>query len=74
MDLYVTLEEVYNGNFIEVKKKEKDLIVKFLFFYILNFQVVRAKPIAKQTGGSRKCNCRTEMRTTQMGPGRVRQL
>jgi hypothetical protein len=36
MDLYVTLEEVYNGNFIEVKK-EKDLIVKFLFFYILDF-------------------------------------
>ncbi|CAF4594155.1 unnamed protein product [Rotaria sp. Silwood2] len=51
MDLYVTLEEVYNGNFIEV---------------------VRAKPIAKTTSGSRKCNCRMEMRTTQMGPGRVR--
>ena len=34
-------------------------------------QVVRAKPVAKQTSGSRKCNCRTEMRTMQMGPGRV---
>jgi len=33
MDLYVTLEEVYNGNFIEVKKY---LIIKF-FFIILDF-------------------------------------
>ncbi|CAF1956053.1 unnamed protein product [Rotaria magnacalcarata] len=49
MDLYVTLEEVYNGNFIEV---------------------VRAKPTPKTTSGSRKCNCRMEMRTSQMGPGR----
>jgi DnaJ family protein B protein 11 len=42
-------------------------------FRSLILQVVRAKPIAKQTSGSRKCNCRMEMRTTQMGPGRVRQ-
>ncbi|CAF1282279.1 unnamed protein product, partial [Rotaria sordida] len=53
VDLYVTLEEVYNGNFIEV---------------------VRAKPIAKQTAGSRRCNCRMEMRTTQMGPGRFQMM
>lgn len=53
MDLYVTLEEVYNGNFIEV---------------------VRAKPTAKQTAGTRKCNCRMEMRTTQMGPGRFQMM
>ncbi|CAF4646883.1 unnamed protein product [Rotaria socialis] len=51
MDLYVTLEEVYSGNFIEV---------------------VRARPTPKTTSGSRKCNCRMEMRTSQMGPGRVR--
>lgn len=53
MNLYVSLEEVYNGNFIEV---------------------VRAKPVAKQTGGSRKCNCRMEMRTTQVGPGRFQMV
>ncbi len=68
MDLYVTLEEVYNGNFIEVGK------IEFCFFLdLFHIQVVRAKPVAKQTAGSRKCNCRMEMRTTQMSPGRVRQ-
>lgn len=49
MDLYVTLEEVYSGNFIEI---------------------VRNKPVAKAASGTRRCNCRMEMRTTQMGPGR----
>ncbi|CAF2797902.1 unnamed protein product [Rotaria sp. Silwood2] len=53
VDLYVILEEVYNGNFIEV---------------------VRAKPVAKQTAGSRRCNCRMEIRTTQMGPGRFQMM
>lgn len=49
MDLFVTLEELYSGNFIEV---------------------VRYKPVAKPARGTRKCNCRTEMVTTQLGPGR----
>ncbi|XP_048454958.1 dnaJ homolog subfamily B member 11 [Rhincodon typus] len=49
VDLEVTLEEVYSGNFVEV---------------------VRNKPVAKQAPGKRKCNCRQEMRTTQLGPGR----
>nr|XP_057939060.1 dnaJ homolog subfamily B member 11 [Doryrhamphus excisus] len=49
LDLEVTLEEVYSGNFVEV---------------------VRNKPIAKEAPGKRKCNCRQEMRTTQLGPGR----
>ncbi|CAF1595796.1 unnamed protein product [Adineta ricciae] len=53
MDLHVTLEEVYNGNFIEV---------------------VRVKPVAKETSGSRRCNCRMEMRTIQMGPGRFQMM
>ncbi len=48
-DLFVSLEEVYSGNFIEV---------------------VRYKPVAKPERGTRKCNCRMEMRTIQMGPGR----
>lgn len=49
MDLHVSLEEVYAGNFIEI---------------------VRNKPIAKPAAGTRKCNCRMEMRTIQVGPGR----
>jgi len=48
--LEVTLEEIYQGNFIEI---------------------VRYKPVAKQTSGTRECNCRNEMRTTQVGPGRI---
>lgn len=49
LDLWVTLEELYNGHFVEV---------------------VRNKPVAKQAPGTRKCNCRNEMQTVQMGPGR----
>lgn len=49
MDLDVTLEELYSGNFVEV---------------------VRYKPVAKPAKGTRKCNCRTEMVTQQLGPGR----
>uniref|UniRef100_A0A8C5VRD6 DnaJ homolog subfamily B member 11 n=1 Tax=Microcebus murinus TaxID=30608 RepID=A0A8C5VRD6_MICMU len=49
VDLEVTLEEVYAGNFVEV---------------------VRNKPVARQAPGKRKCNCRQEMQTTQLGPGR----
>ncbi|XP_020626187.1 dnaJ homolog subfamily B member 11-like [Orbicella faveolata] len=49
MDLEVTLEELYNGNFIEV---------------------LRFKPVAETVPGTRQCNCRQEMRTTQLGPGR----
>ncbi|CAB1328622.1 unnamed protein product, partial [Coregonus sp. 'balchen'] len=33
-------------------------------------EVVRNKPVAKEAPGKRKCNCRQEMRTTQLGPGR----
>ncbi|GAB6019939.1 hypothetical protein CHUAL_001470 [Chamberlinius hualienensis] len=49
MDLWVTLEELYVGNFIEV---------------------VRNKPVMKPASGTRKCNCRKEMVTRQLGPGR----
>uniref|UniRef100_A0A915BX69 DnaJ homolog dnj-20 n=1 Tax=Parascaris univalens TaxID=6257 RepID=A0A915BX69_PARUN len=49
VDLWVSLEEVYNGNFVEVK---------------------RTKSIYKPVSGTRKCNCRHEMRTEQMGAGR----
>uniref|UniRef100_A0A8C4R410 DnaJ homolog subfamily B member 11 n=1 Tax=Eptatretus burgeri TaxID=7764 RepID=A0A8C4R410_EPTBU len=32
--------------------------------------VVRSKPVAKEAPGKRRCNCRQEMRTMQLGPGR----
>lgn len=53
MDLYVSLEEIYVGTFVEI---------------------VRYKPIPKPTAGVRKCNCRMEMRTIQMGPGRFQMM
>lgn len=53
MDLWVTLEELYSGNFVEV---------------------VRNKAIYKPSRGTRKCNCRQEMVTRQLGPGRFQML
>ncbi|XP_072034987.1 dnaJ homolog subfamily B member 11-like [Amphiura filiformis] len=49
MDLEVTLEELYSGEFVEM---------------------VRFKPVAREAPGVRRCNCRQEMKTIQMGPGR----
>lgn len=53
MDLFVTLEELYNGNFVEL---------------------VRKRPVYKPDQGTRKCNCRQEMVTRQLGPGRFQML
>jgi len=53
LDLDVTLEELYVGNFIEV---------------------VRYKAVAKPASGTRKCNCRQEMKTMQLGPGRFQMV
>lgn len=47
---------------------EKNTNIIFLFHCI--FQVLRYKPVTKTMPGTRKCNCRQEMRTTQLGPGR----
>jgi len=49
MDMFVTLEELYTGNFV---------------------QVTRNKPVMKPARGTRKCNCRQEMVTRSLGPGR----
>ena len=38
------------------------------------FKVLRSKPHAETTSGTRKCNCRMEMRTHQMGPGRFQMI
>jgi len=53
MDLHVTLEELYVGDFIEV---------------------LRVKPSYTKTSGTRRCNCRQEMRTHQLGPGRFQMM
>ncbi|KAL5005603.1 hypothetical protein ScPMuIL_016761 [Solemya velum] len=53
IDMEVTLEELYSGEFVEV---------------------VRYKPVAKPAKGTRKCNCRMEMVTQQLGPGRFQMM
>jgi len=49
MDLWVTLEELYVGNFVELTHN---------------------RPVAKPAAGKRRCNCRQEMVTRSLGPGR----
>ncbi|XP_050530187.1 dnaJ homolog shv [Daktulosphaira vitifoliae] len=53
LDLAVTLEELYNGNFV---------------------QVTRNKPVIRPASGTRQCNCRQEMITKQLGPGRFQMM
>ena len=48
VDLLVTLEELYLGNFVTI---------------------TRNKPVYVETSGTRKCNCRMEMKTVMTGPG-----
>lgn len=49
MDLWVSLEELYVGNFVEITHN---------------------KPVMKPAKGTRRCNCRQEMVTRSLGPGR----
>lgn len=49
MDLWVSLEELYLGNFVEMTHN---------------------RPVMKPAKGTRKCNCRQEMVTRSLGPGR----
>jgi len=49
LDLWVSLEELYVGNFVEMTHN---------------------KPVMKPAKGTRKCNCRQEMVTRSLGPGR----
>ncbi|RYE86213.1 MAG: hypothetical protein EOO78_37400, partial [Oxalobacteraceae bacterium] len=50
VDLWVTYEELYVGQFVELQ---------------------RVKPVYQPAKGTRKCNCRQEMITRQLGPGMV---
>lgn len=53
VDLWVTYEELYVGQFVELQ---------------------RVKPVYKPAKGTRKCNCRQEMITRQLGPGRFQMM
>lgn len=53
VDLWVTYEELYMGQFVELQ---------------------RVKPVYKPAAGKRKCNCRQEMMTRQLGPGRFQMM
>jgi len=45
-------------------------ICHFHFHSSRLLQITRNKPVAKPASGTRKCNCRQEMVTRQLGPGR----
>ena len=48
-----------------------DFEVSLEDLYIGSFiELARYKAVPKPASGTRKCNCRTEMRTISMGPGR----
>ncbi|KAG1712152.1 DnaJ shv [Nymphon striatum] len=106
VDLWVTLEELYSGNFIEFEPKyatdeegeeslsssqsnseddekasrigeqswcdlsDSELRSLDCKYFILFRLVSRYKPTIKPARGTRKCNCRQEMVTKQLGPGR----
>jgi len=53
MEVWVTLEELYVGNFVEMTHN---------------------KPVMKPAKGTRKCNCRQEMVTRSLGPGRFQMI
>eukprot|EP00088_Acartia_fossae_P069350 TRINITY_DN9031_c0_g1_i1.p1 TRINITY_DN9031_c0_g1~~TRINITY_DN9031_c0_g1_i1.p1 ORF type:complete len:365 (-),score=86.89 TRINITY_DN9031_c0_g1_i1:499-1593(-) len=53
MDMWVSLEELYVGNFVEMTHN---------------------KPVMKPAKGTRKCNCRQEMVTRSLGPGRFQMI
>lgn len=53
IELFVTLEELYSGNFIEI---------------------TRNKPVIKAAKGTRKCNCRQEIVTRNLGGNRFQMI
>ncbi|EGD80533.1 chaperone protein dnaJ [Salpingoeca rosetta] len=38
------------------------------------FEILHAKPVPKPTSGTRKCNCRMEMKTQQIAPGQFQMM
>ena len=64
VDLDVSLEQLYNGHSFEVC-----IVRHFLKFPHPFSQILRTKPVAETAPGKRQCNCRVEMKTTQVGHG-----
>lgn len=49
----------------------------YLYNYILSIlliKVTRNKPVIKPAPGNRQCNCRQEMVTKKLGPGRFQMM
>lgn len=59
---------------LQLSKLKKLVYPHLILFLPFFFKVLRAKPVAETTSGTRKCNCRMEMRTTQLGPGRFQMM
>ena len=79
--LWVTLEELYVGNFVEVGSMIRIIYDWWCFssglipghndlIIIISVQMTHNKPVMKPAKGTRKCNCRQEMVTRSLGPGR----
>ena len=83
--LWVTLEELYVGNFVEVGRSTCIqnnshsfwgsfpicVLAPFPGFNLaFSVQMTHNKPVMKPAKGTRKCNCRQEMVTRSLGPGR----
>ena len=48
--------------------------IEIIHVWNTGFQVVRYKPVAKPAPGTRRCNCRQEMVTKSLGPGRFQMM
>ena len=72
MDFDVALEDLYIGRFIEVYRHQfflKDNR-RVVLMVVVSVQLARFKPVPEEAPGKRQCNCRTEMKTIPLGPGR----
>lgn len=45
-----------------------------VFLLLYSLQITRNKPVIKPAPGTRKCNCRQEMVTRNLGPGRFQMM
>ena len=80
LDLTMSLEDVYLGRFVEVPAGLHNTPVIYptiphhlpptILPHFISNQVLRAKAVKQEAPGTRQCNCRQEMRTSQIGPGR----
>jgi hypothetical protein len=55
---------------IKFLNQPKSFSIHSRFSVISDFQLTHNKPVMKPAKGTRRCNCRQEMVTRQLGPGR----